>query len=134
MYFAQWAALFCFAALLAEQLGLNQVWSLTKFVSFYFFWYSNDPEQHENHRFDKPSKCFRNIFNPFNHDSFPMKANRNKISAMIWIKSLRRQKTSKIKRFADFVAEIWSLQNLSLLKVIHTSCSIHIVRFHVDPN
>ena len=29
MYIAQWAALFCFAALLAEQLGLNQVWSLT---------------------------------------------------------------------------------------------------------
>ena len=71
MYFAQWAALFCFAALLAEQLGLNQVWSLTKFVSFYFFWYSNDPEQHENHRFEKSPKCFKNIFNPFNHDSFP---------------------------------------------------------------
>ena len=30
MYFAQWAALFCFAALLAEQLGLNQVWSLAQ--------------------------------------------------------------------------------------------------------
>ena len=60
-----------------------------------------------------------------------MKANRNKISAMIWIKSPRSQMTSKIKRFADFVAEIWSLQNLSLLKVIPTSCSIHIVRLHV---
>ena len=43
MYIAQWAALLCFAALLAEQLGLNQVWSLTNIGLSLFFTFSKKP-------------------------------------------------------------------------------------------
>ena len=44
MNIAQWAALLCFAALLTEQLGLNQVWSLTNIcLSLFFTVYPNKP-------------------------------------------------------------------------------------------